>query len=267
MNALGVTRKCAMIALVAALVMFFSATGAYAGGRDSSFAQQQWSDSSNSWDQSDTSVDNSQSWGDQNSSDQADSSDSSGQNGDQQSTDCKKNESQSSEQGQQTGPTEAANGPTGQSGQESASGQESPKQKGETGNEVKGEQNKAKEIKQQTPAQVTPMSTAPTVVPTQTQTAPAVVAPSTTPVTTPVETQQAPAPSGQVQSKTQKTTGGKKPAAGPSVLASTQTTQVTAAKSTSGGLASTGFDAWLVALIGFGFVACAGLLLRRTRRS
>ena len=76
---------------------------------------------------------------------------------------------------------------------------------------------------------------------------------------------------GQVQGEVQETpvngkggsTQGESGSQGSEILAE----NTTAAASESGGLAGTGFDAWLVALLGVACVAGSAVLLRRTRRS
>jgi len=265
MNALGRTRRCVLVALfavlVTVLVMFVGATGAYAGGRDygSAPGQQKWSS------------DDGKSKGSQESdADDESDSGSNAQNGAENGRDCKKNEGQPSEQtgeqGQPKGPPAAENGGQVQGGQQGEEGKKG--HEGEQGeeehNKGKEEHNKGKE-NQGEKQPVTP--TSPTTVPTQTQ---AQTPAATTPVTTPVQTQQTPSQGGQVQGETQespqgpsgkqgeRTTGGR-------VLA--ENTTPVANQSQAGGLAATGFDAWLVALLGVGCIAGAGLLLRRTRRS
>jgi LPXTG-motif cell wall-anchored protein len=266
MNALGGTRRSALVALFAVMVMFVGATGAYAGGRDYGSAPGHQKSSS----------DDGKSKGSQESDadDESDLGGSNGQNGDENGRDCKKNEGQPSEQtgeqGQPKSPPAAENGGQvqgGQQGEEGKKGHEGEQGK-EEHNKGKEEHNKGKENQGETQP-VTP--TSPTTVPTQTQAqTPAQTPAATTPVTTPVQTQQTPSQGGQVQGETQESPQGPSGKQGESttggrVLA--ENTTPVANQSQAGGLASTGFDAWLVALLGVGCIAGAGLLLRRTRRS
>ena len=87
----------------------------------------------------------------------------------------------------------------------------------------------------------------------------------------PVTAVQTPNQGGQVQGEVQETpvngkggsNQGESGSQGSEILAE----NTTAAASESGGLAGTGFDAWLVALLGVACVAGSAVLLRRTRRS
>ena len=263
MDALGGLRRCALVALFAVLVMCLGATGAYAGGRDHGNVTGQQKSSS------DENVSNNSS-----SDDESVSSDSNAKNTNQNGTDCKKNQGETSGQSQSNGPPPPVlggqEGQKGETGGESQTGSKGGQENGKGGEENgKGgeEHNKGgKENKSgnETPTPVTP--TTPTTVPTQTQ----AQAPVTTPAATPVQTQTTPSQGGQVKAETQETTpaagkGGKQGSTGGRVLA--ENTTPVASKSQSSGLASTGFDAWLVALLGVGCIAGAGLLLRRTRRT
>jgi LPXTG-motif cell wall-anchored protein len=274
MDALGATRRCALIALITLLFMSVGVTSAFAGGRDyGSATGHQNSKSDESWNgegghkQSKHEGDSSDEW-----SDESDSSwDDKGS--DQSGKDCKKNESppieQKGEQGQpQTPPVStggeyggkeehAGKGEEGEHGNKGEKGEHGNKgEKGEHGNKGKGEEK---------PGPGPGPGPGPTTTPTTPVVTPAV------PVTpAPVTAVQTPNQGGEVQGEVQETPvngkGGSSQGEsgnGSEILAE----NTTAAASESGGLASTGFDAWLVALLGVACVGGSAVLLRRTRRS
>jgi len=244
------TFRSALIALIGVLFMSVGAASAFAGGSDhgNGLGQQKWT--SDKGQQSDGQWD-SKSSEDESWSDDSESSDDNGK-------DCKKEESSTGEQsGEQT-----STPPTGQTGGEQQGGEQG--ENGEHGKKEEEEQGK-KEEEHKGGEKSQGGST-----PTQPQqTTPAVVTTPTTPTTpAPVQAQQAPA-SGEVQGVAEESPeetgkGGSSPNRGGNVLAENTATTPTASES---GLASTGFDAWQLALLGAVCIAGSALLLRRTRRS
>jgi hypothetical protein len=259
--------------------MLVGASGANAGGSDygSAPGHQKSASSDEQSEHGNKSSDEGDSSDDVKSDDDSDSRDSNGKNG----KDCKKNEDQSVTQtGEQVPPTGGTQGETqngekpGESteGEQGGKGEEAHKgEKGEKGQ--KGEKGKGE--KGETPGPggpQTPGSGGETSGPAQgSLPVQALSQAPVTPTGTPTQAQQTPSPSGEVLGNAEETPaslGGSGNGAGSEnqgnrVLAENQV----AASSSQGGLAGTGFDAWLVALLGAACVAGSALLLRRTRRS
>jgi hypothetical protein len=272
------TRRSALAALIAGLVMLVGASGAYAGGSDygSAPGYQKWASSNGKHENGDKkSSHEGDSSDDVQLDDKSDSSDSKGKNG----KDCKKNEGQSATQtGEQVPPPGAPQAETEQKPGESTEGEQGGKgeqgHKGEKGE--KGEQGEKGHKGEkpgpggpQTPGSG-PAGGAPAQgpgLPVQALQTPAPV----TPTVIPTQAQQTPSPGGQVLGNSEETPAslggsgnqGGSANQGGRVLAENQV----AASSSQGGLAGTGFDAWLVALLGAACVAGSALLIRRTRRS
>jgi hypothetical protein len=250
-------RYAALIAMAAMLLMLVGATDAFAGGRDhgQGAGHQDWaSQEQGSGDQ----------WSDEGqSSDEWQSNEAQGG-----SEDCHKGENEQSgneQTGQPQGPPQGGQ-PVG--GQPTEQGGKAPEQekkehgeKGGYGEQQKKQKEQQESQKGQSPSPIevtTPVA----------QTTPAQQAPVST-QQAPTQAQQAPtqaeqAPSGQVQGEQlAETRAGNRETA---QVAPTETAQA-AETSQGGGLASTGFDVWKVALLGALCVAGAALMLRRTRRT
>jgi len=258
------TRRSALVALVAVLVMFVGVTNAYAGGRDhgNSTGQQDWATSGNdTWQSGDEN-----SSGDWSSGDKSDSADSSS-NQDQNGEDCKNQgqegqpgEQQTGEQGESEVPPPTGYG--GEQGENAKGGEQNyPGKQGENGKKGKGGETESKGGTTPTQAGQTPapVTSAPVT------TAPAAIAPAST------QAQQAPTQGGEVLGESEQSPSagnqGSPEKRGGRVLAENQVAAATSTASQGGGLASTGFDAWQLALLGALCIAGSALLLRRTRRS